>query len=43
MRLAALVLMMPLVIIATGLMWFASLWAAHQEDHRVQAEESRRP
>jgi hypothetical protein len=43
MRLAALILIMPLAIIATGLMWFASLWIDHQEDHRAQAQERCHP
>jgi hypothetical protein len=33
MKLAALILLMPLAIIFTGLLWFASLWVRHQDDH----------
>lgn len=29
MRLALLILIMPVIIFFTGLMWFASLWRAH--------------
>lgn len=32
MRLVMLILMMPLVIFFTGLLWFSSLWSRHQED-----------
>jgi hypothetical protein len=30
MRLAALILIMPLVVIFNGLLWFAMLWSRHQ-------------
>jgi hypothetical protein len=33
MKLAALILLMPLVIVFTGLLWFASLWVRHQDGH----------
>ncbi len=36
MRLALLILGMPLVILVTGLLWFACLWSAHQEDHKQE-------
>jgi hypothetical protein len=32
MRLAALILLMPLAIIFIALLWFASLWTRHQDD-----------
>jgi hypothetical protein len=39
MRLAALLLLMPLGVIFTGLMWFASLWIRHQDDHVPEPKE----
>ena len=43
MRLALLILLMPLVVLFTGVMWFASLWSAHQEDHKATGEYSHEP
>lgn len=43
MKLAALILLMPLAIIFIGLMWFASLWIRHQDDHGPEKEEFMHP